>query len=334
MQIAPFDLLSADDLAMIQSVMTKIGLWNPSESISDVHAAGDGNMNLVLRVVTNCRRVILKQSRPWVEKYPQIEAPADRILAEIDFYQRVATHGELEGSMPKLLAFDSQLHVMVMEDLGDASDFTGLYESREVRDLPLASATEWLARLHRIRVSSKDAPQVGNRALRQLNHAHMFDIPLRAASAIPLDSVCSGLEDLASDLRADERVCLRVRELGECYLGSGPSLLHGDFYPGSWLDTSDGFRVIDPEFCFAGPPEFDLGVLAAHRVMIGGADESVQAVLNEYLLAGGEALDRTLVSGFAGAEVIRRLIGVAQLPLTAQLDQRADMIQVARSFLL
>lgn len=38
--------------------------------------------------------------------------------------------------------------------------------------------------------------------------------------------------------------------------------------PRDWI-APDGHEavVIDPEFCFAGPPEFDYGVMAAHLIM-------------------------------------------------------------------
>ena len=62
-----------------------------------------------------------------------------------------------------------------------------------------------------------------------------------------------------------------MAKVGDIYLSDdGGVLLHGDYYPGSWLKTDAGFRVIDPEFCFLGPPEFDLGVLAAHWIFCGG----------------------------------------------------------------
>jgi 5-methylthioribose kinase len=38
-------------------------------------------------------------------------------------------------------------------------------------------------------------------------------------------------------------------------------------FPGSWLKAADGLRVIDPEFCFLGDPEFDCGILAAHLMI-------------------------------------------------------------------
>src|SRR3990172_12931089 len=62
----------------------------PGESLVSVTKAGEGNMNLTLRLKTTERSFILKQARPWVEKYPSIEAPAARARVEAGFYRAVA----------------------------------------------------------------------------------------------------------------------------------------------------------------------------------------------------------------------------------------------------
>ena len=68
-------------------------------------------------------------------------------------------------------------------------------------------------------------------------------------------------------MRQDTPLKNAAIQLGKRYLSEGTSLLHGDYYPGSWLKTKTGLRIIDPEFCFFGPKEYDLGVLRAHLKM-------------------------------------------------------------------
>lgn len=60
------------------------------EKLISATKAGDGNMNYVLRISTNFRTFIIKQSRAYVEKYPQIAAPATRVITEAAFYQKIA----------------------------------------------------------------------------------------------------------------------------------------------------------------------------------------------------------------------------------------------------
>ena len=97
------------------------------------------------------------------------------------------------------------------------------------------------------------------------------------------------------------------------------------------LKTDAGFRVIDPEFCFVGPPEFDLGVLAAHWIFCGG--QSNRAAVDRVVNASSQQVSEGLVFGFAGAELIRRLVGVAQLPLNADLQRRTKWLECGIQFL-
>ena len=166
--------------------------------------------------------------------------------------------------------------------------------------------------------------------MRQLNHAHVFEIPFQEPSAINLDDVAPGLGSRTLSVRQNVRLRQLCQELGEIYLADGEHLLHGDFYPGSWLRTADGPRIIDPEFCFAGPPEFDLGVLLGHLQMM-GCPEPVKAIQTKYQRAD---VDWNLVEQFAAVEVMRRLMGVAQLPLTLATEERVQLIELASGVIL
>ena len=70
------------------------------ESVIAAERAGEGNMNCTLRVRTNERTFILKQARPWVEKYPQIEAPDERALVEAAFYRIAQVLPSVGSRMP------------------------------------------------------------------------------------------------------------------------------------------------------------------------------------------------------------------------------------------
>ncbi|MBK8314154.1 MAG: hypothetical protein IPL01_09085 [Acidobacteria bacterium] len=64
------------------------GWLNTDERVISAGKAGEGNMNYTLRVETSDRSFILKQARPWVEKYPQVSAPWDRAIVEGSFTGR------------------------------------------------------------------------------------------------------------------------------------------------------------------------------------------------------------------------------------------------------
>ena len=332
-QPANYDLLSADDPKGVLDALVALEVCSADESITSLTIAGEGNMNLALRVVTDQRSVIVKQSRPWVEKYPGIAAPEERIISELDFYRHISDSSDVRAAMPSVLGANPTQRLMVLEDLGQASDYASLYSSdvssAEVDEV-FQQAIDWVALLHRCPIDPTDS--VGCKPLRELNHQHMFSIPLLDPPAMDLDSVCEGLTAASRDLCADAKVQQAMASLGETYLkDEGGVLLHGDYYPGSWLKTEAGFRVIDPEFCFVGPQEFDLGVLAAHWIFCGGKADTTTIDRVRQTIAGEVSLE--LVKGFAGAELVRRLIGVAQLPLDADLNRRTEWLACGLKFL-
>ena len=328
-----YPLLSEKQPDALLGTLVSINVCQPTETVVSLDKAGEGNMNLTLRVVTDQRSVIVKQARPWVEKYPDIAAPDERILAEMDFYRSVSKFADVCATMPTVLATSPQQRLLVLEDLGLASDYASFYGQRAERsevDNVFNLAINWVSQLHDCDVSSEG--QIGCKSLRILNHQHIFSIPLADPPMIDLNDVCDGLASLSRDLLADDSVQQAMAKLGEVYLrDDGAVLLHGDYYPGSWLKTDAGFRVIDPEFCFLGPPEFDLGVLAAHWIFCGA--ESDRSVIDHVVQASNHQVSEKLVFGFAGAELIRRLVGVAQLPLNADLPCRTKWLQCGIRFL-
>ena len=86
-----FPWLDAGDPSGLRAFLTARGWLDPGERMIACTRAGEGNMNLTLRVRTERRSMVLKQARPWVEKYDHIEAPWERSLSERWFYDRVAS---------------------------------------------------------------------------------------------------------------------------------------------------------------------------------------------------------------------------------------------------
>ena len=330
-----YPLIDENSPDVIMALLQDMGLCENDEKIGSISKAGEGNMNVVLRVGLSDRSLIVKQSRPWVAKYPSIAAPDDRIVAELNFYKYVQDSPSVTAALPKILGDDISRRTIVMEDLGAASDYSSLYTSENglAESSPVfEKAIAWLSQLHQTVVKKTNDSTVGCYELRELNHAHIFTIPMQAG-AVDLNSICDGLQSNSDFILGDEQLRTALKTLGDQYLASGEHLLHGDYYPGSWLKTDAGFRVIDPEFCFAGPIEFDLGVLAAHWIFCGAApDRSTVDLVGR--LYDDSSVDLAVVSQFAGVELIRRLIGVAQLPLKAELQQRVSWLKTGRSLVL
>lgn len=325
--------LAAGELPPLERKLRQLGVLAAPEAVVRAEPAGAGNMNCALRVTTSARSLIVKQARPWVEKYPQFAAPADRAVRELEFYQRVIPYPNLAARMPRLLAADRECHLLVLEDLGLGGDYTSAYRGSAWEPGELRTLGTFLAKLHATFRPKLPDEASANRAMRALNHTHIFQIPFQANNGLKLDEICPGLAAVAGPIRGDSALATRVAELGQSsYLNDGPCLLHGDFFPGSVIRTATGPRVIDPEFAFFGRAEFDVGVFLAHLVLA----RQPQAYRITWLSAYGTAtgLDLRVTLQLAGVEIIRRLLGYAQLPLAASLAERGQMLALAREWVL
>jgi 5-methylthioribose kinase len=313
------------------------GLLEDGEAVRAAVKAGEGNMNLTLRVVTSERSFVLKQARPWVEKYPQIPAPADRALVEIDFYESVADVPALRRAMPRLLGADRGSRLLLLEDLGEAHDFTALYAGEGLAPSELEELVDYLVALHALPSATLDSRRevFRNRAMRALNHEHIFRLPVAADNGLDLEAFTPGLTAAAAPLKGDEAYVSRVSGLGEEYLADGDTLVHGDYFPGSWLRTDDRVAVIDPEFCFLGPSAFDVGFMLGHLHLAGQPPATGETLLSRYReKTGGDDGLAGKARQFAGVEIMRRLIGVAQPPLTCGIDRKAELLRLSRELVL
>jgi 5-methylthioribose kinase len=324
----------------LTQLLTKNGWLAPGETMLSLEKPGEGNMNVVMRVTTDRRAFILKQARPWVAKYPQVAAPMARIAVEARFYEQATQNQKLAPFMPTLIGFDADHFLLALEDLGAGSDFTFLYQpGQQIADDELVDLTQFMSALHQIRATDAGATFPDNRAMRLLNHEHMFSFPFRHDTGFDLDTVQPGLQTLSIPYKNDEVLKAKIARLGERYLqpgrataGSGSVLIHGDYYPGSWLKTATGTRVIDPEFGFFGPPEFDFGVMLAH-LKLARQPESVQQQTWQTYQPPAD-FDATLARAFAGVEILRRLLGLAQLPLPLGLDEKKTLLEEATGLVL
>tara|TARA_R110002049_G_scaffold247287_1_gene421461 strand:+ start:354 stop:1340 length:987 start_codon:yes stop_codon:yes gene_type:complete len=302
------------------------------ETIVAVEKPGEGNMNFTLRISTNSRSFIVKQSREYVEKYPQVAAPAERVLREAKFYGLIETVPKLKQMMPTLLELDAENSVMLLEDLGKGSDYTQIYQKgKTIAEADLNAVIDYAVELHNSITVETTSKRIANIKMQELNHEHIFRYPYLMDNGIHLDDILPGLEKEALVLKRDKALKNEVEKLGELYLKGGKTLLHGDYFPGSWLGTGAGIKVIDPEFCFFGPVEFELGVTMAHLKMADQPAELQTKAMARYKASA--SLDEVLCKKFTAIEILRRIMGLAQLPLEIDLEKRVALMQESREIL-
>lgn len=312
----------------LQHYLINRGWVNADERVEKIDKPGEGNMNLVMRVTTTKSSLILKQANPFVQKYPQIPAPVERAEVEATFYQVVSQYPGLQKYIPVLIGFDPEHRIIALQDLGKTKDCSFMYQKGQGLDSnSLAYLVHFLNTLHQLSLLPDTVPSFPNNlALRKLNHQHLFVFPYMQDNGFNLDQVQPGLQSLAMEYKQDQSLKSLAAELGEVYLSRGEVLIHGDFYPGSWLTDGEKTWVIDPEFCHLGKPEYDLGIFIAHLEMAQTPPSIIDMALQQYLRPAN--FDTNLAMRFAGMEIIRRIIGLAQLPFDLTLQEKKGLLDM------
>ncbi|SHG31243.1 5-methylthioribose kinase [Flavobacterium micromati] len=326
-------ILNANEPKELASYLKKNQWLSDNETIVSATKPGEGNMNYVLRIETEQRTFIIKQSRAYVEKYPQVAAPASRVVTEAGFYQKISEESSIQNRMPKLLGLDTVNNILLLEDLGKSNDYSVLYDLKHrLTTDEVIVLVSYLNELHIHFEKNKVDDELANVELRKLNYEHIFKYPFLEENGFDLDSIQMGLQELALPYKKDAALKVQLELLGSLYLSKGKYLLHGDYYPGSWLKTVKGIQIIDPEFCYYGSREFDLGVFIAH-LYLSQQDENLIAVIAKEYTAFAD-LNPKILNGFVGIEIMRRLIGLAQLPLQMNVKEKADLLIFARELIL
>ncbi|WP_114751015.1 phosphotransferase [Pleomorphovibrio marinus] len=299
---------------------------HPEEKILRYEKAGEGNMNQVIRLKTDRQSLILKQSRPYVNKYPQVPAPLERISVEKAFYEKISSNEILGAYTVSHVDYLPTHYLLVLEDLGEARDFSSIYSDPSVlQSDTLSSLVSFLKNLHGL----SEVVFPDNYSMKLLNHEHIFIFPYREDNDFDLNQIQEGLGELAEPFKKDQKLVNKIALVGQRYLKQGKALLHGDFYPGSWLDKQGNVRVIDMEFAFKGDPEFDLGVMLAHLKMARYPEEILEREIYRY-----GTCDTSLLLAFCGVEILRRLFGLAQLPLHLELKEKEKIAKEAAQYVL
>ncbi|MEO0897059.1 MAG: phosphotransferase [Bacteroidota bacterium] len=321
-------ILKAEELEALENYLKEKKWIAPDESLNSASKPGEGNMNYTLRIRTNFRNFIIKQSRDYVEKYPQISAPRERAIIEGKFYELIQENATLKAFTPEITAMDEVNSIIVLEDLGESNDYTFIYEKgKEISSEDLKGIMNFASILHQNFRNEEGPSPVPNRAMRELNAEHIFNYPFMEENGFDLNDVTPGLQDIALTYKTDQTFKSVVQDLSSYYTEDGKTLLHGDYYPGSWLKTLEGVRIIDPEFCFYGQAEFDVSVTLAHMLMAEQSSSIQEQVLKDY--EAPEDFSQGVVYKLAGIEIMRRLIGLAQLPLPLDLNQKEALLKEA-----
>ena len=338
-------ILSADQAGRVDLVMGALGWLGDEEQVTTCRALC-GDSSTVMRVELQelrggWRTAVLKQALPWLHRDESVAMPADRGSAELRFYRRVAGIREVAAHMPRLLGGDEMRSLLLIEDFRGASDLTSLYRDASLGEAAADALGSFLRALH-LGTRGGQEPELANTGMRTLNHRLLFEAPFASKSAgaegfgsdgppldhAALEEIEPGLGGAAAALVADRAFRDATGVLGRRFLDGGACLAHGAFHPGNWLLLPDGgVRVVDPQFGGWGDAEFDIGTGVAHLLLAQQPDETVRA----FVSAASTRTEGELIVRYAGAELVRRLIGGGQLPLAVDAGLRCALLEVART---
>lgn len=321
-------ILDKENLPALTAYLQSKSFIAEDEAVLSAEKPGEGNMNYTLRIVTDRQSMIAKQANPFVQKYPQIAAPPQRALVEANFYLTVQHEKEIYSMMPGLIGVDEQNFIIILQDLGLGKDCSYLYASGEkISEGSFKKLCLYLSKLHGAYKADGELTELQtNRALRALNHEHLFIYPFLEENGLDLDAVQPGLKSLSAPFLNDI-IRKKAKDLGEKYLSDGSTLLHGDFYPGSWMLVNEDIKVLDPEFAFYGDAAFDVGVMVAH-LHLARQDKSLIENIFTYYKASPD-FNHDLCRSYTGIEIIRRILGLAQLPLSLSIAEKKSCLDMA-----
>ena len=332
-----------------------------SEADLRIEEIGDGNLNTVYRVSDTAqpeRSVVLKHAPPYIKILgPEYPLSIERLTYEsraLDVYNQFAS-----GSVPELYDFDAETAVIVMEDLRDAQVLRADLIAGRVDTDVAEQIGRFMGTVHsRTYIENLDSAtvqhyrqQFANTTMQSITADYVFTFPYTEHET---NFWTPGLEPDVQRLKADTDFLQQAENLKQIFLTSQQAVTHGDLHTGSVLVQNNTAKVIDAEFAFYGPVGFDLGLYWANYLLSYFSHQDtvdVQSALKaaiaktwhtytlEFRTVDGTFKEQTLqrifheAVGFAGLEMLRRLIGAAHVKDIEGIDDVPRKRRVERAAL-
>ena len=312
------------------------------ESETDLQAEeiGDGNLNFVYRVSdkTNSERsLVLKQAPPYIKILgPDYPLPSERLTYEsrsLKVYNKFASE-----AVPTLYYFDSDAAVIVMEDLRGYRLLRDDLITGKVNQSVPEQIGVFMGCVHSQTYTDNLDDTLVNKFQNDFTNTVMQSITADYVFTFPFTEhetnfYTEGLETVVNQLKTDQKFLKQVDELKSIFLTEQCGLTHGDLHTGSIMVSDEAAKVIDSEFAFYGPVGFDVGLFWANYLLsyfshidnTNVQSEIIKAIVQTWKTytavfnMDSSLKSRTLMIifhesiGFAGLEMLRRIIGAAHV---------------------
>lgn len=318
---------------------SEIGFFDPD---ADLHSEeiGDGNLNFVYRVSDTKqpeRSLVLKQAPPYIKILgPDYPLPSERLTYEsraLEVYNRFAS-----GAVPAQYYFDSDAAIIAMEDLRGYRLLREDLIAGKVNQTVPELIARFMGRVHsRTYTDNLDSVSVdkyrddfANTVMQSITADYVFTLPFTDHET---NFYTDGLESDVKQLKTDEVFLQEAEILKRIFLKVQRGLTHGDLHTGSVMVNNTSAKVIDSEFAFYGPVGFDIGLFWANYLLSYFShteNADVQSKIKTAIIQTWKTYTeefemdpsvkfRTLHMifhesvGFAGMEMLRRVIGAAHV---------------------
>lgn len=324
----------------------KRGYFGEEENVS-ASEIGDGKINYVFRLTGQSRSLIFKQAVPYARVVGEaMPLPIDRVKVEAYVLKQYAAI--VPEFVPRVYGLDEERALLVIEDLspmqvGRIVLLNGSESGRFAEDVGvfIAKTLFYTSDFYldpaekKVRIS-----ELSNPGMRKLTEDLVLSHPFAFHDTNYFE------DELRNDvlwLSRNDRLRLEVAKLKHVFMTKADALIHGDLHTGSIFISEHATKVFDPEFALFGPFGFDLGQFIANLYLNGlgtpdylpkrirNALETWYAFVDAFARLWREEskepytnvdgylsyLLRNIFSdalGYAGCELIRRSIGIAQLP--------------------
>ncbi|ERN54502.1 S-methyl-5-thioribose kinase [Alkalihalophilus marmarensis] len=346
-------------IAYIEKLNQKLGLF-PAPSLLICKEIGDGNLNYVFHLSDSLsgQSLIIKQALPYAkvvgESWP---LTLRRAKIEAEALQKAAE--TVPSLVPNVIHTDDDLAITVMEDLSDYTILRkGLIDGETYPNLGRHIGTYLAKTIFHSSPFGENQQEIKEISVRftnpelcKITEDLVFTDPFFDHDTNDFED---HLKDTVNELWKNEELKLEAAKLKYIFLTKSEALIHGDLHTGSVFVTAEETKVIDPEFAFYGPAGFDLGLFIAnillntisktaideqqHSDLYQTIIETVEVFKEEYkklwqnhhveaFIQTEGYVDYMLGTifedavGFAGCELIRRIIGLAHV---ADIDNISD----------
>lgn len=319
---------------------------------------GDGNMNYIYRISDGEKSVILKQAGLSTRLSSERSISRKRNRREAAALE--AENEILPGCAPKVYLYDETMDCMFMEDLKDYTVLRkALIEEDRIFPDFAEQISSFLAETW-VRTSDVGKDHIHKKyQVKRFTNPELCEISERLVFDEAMFNL-SGKNSVEPEnelfvktiIYQNETLHQEAGKLKYRYMTEAQALLHGDLHTGSIFVNELGMKIFDSEFAFYGPMGYDIGNLIAHLLLarenarqnqkpagVIWAENTVSKIPELFVVKGmdheqvqKDAFEKILnkwyymgiledTAGYAGLELIRRVVGSAKAEDIVSLGQ-------------